>query len=299
MARARKTLAQFIREALTDSDKLDKNGSVIPCTSLALVHKRGESDDEVHVIRLVGANRSAEDLAKTFQGKADGWSQDKPGTQTFNILCYYGGDPEPQARIPFAVQGQDFSDTGLGTEGPSPAGQTQQMMRQSEMVFLQAFRQQNVVNEMLIRHSDGLSRHVERLETENRDVMILMKDILMTQAANRHEYDKELRKMDRNTKLMEIGMKHGPTIINTLSGKEVFPQSMTDTAIIEAIAESVDEPMMMKMMELFGDKPHLAAMIMPRFNEYMERKAAAEAALKERRTPPNPSDGESDAAGDR
>jgi hypothetical protein len=76
-------------------------------------------------------------------------------------------------------------------------------------------------------------------------------------------------------------MKALPPLVNKVLGKEVFPQSMVDTSLLEGLLESADEEQIQRIFNAVMPvlKPEQAAFLMSRFADIQEsmnaRKQAA------------------------
>ena len=92
-------------------------------------------------------------------------------------------------------------------------------------------------------------------------------------------------------------MSFAPALINTLLGKEIFPQATADTSLVETIADNIKEEDIQKLAgvlppELWGP---LAVRMKAHIDKRLAEKAERERQMKE--LPPHP-DPEADAAGD-
>ncbi len=229
----RQTLDQWVRECLVDPDKDGK------CTAMTLVHMQGQAEKELHTVRLGGKPWDPKDLAGLFRGKAEAYAAELMGTQTFNILAFYADRGEPQARKPFVLQGE--TDHHGMTEPPTKEGQTMQGMRHMEAVIQLAFRQTAMLFEQSQHTVTALVQQNGTLMRENRESFEMMKELMIRQiqtdderAMKRLEYE---RKSSERSKW--LGM--APALVNTLTGRDIFPQSNADTALIDAVVDSIDE----------------------------------------------------------
>jgi hypothetical protein len=233
---ARQTLDQWIAQALNDPDK---DG---PCTLISLVHVSGaQSLRELHSTKIqAGGTYDPLRMAKMFRGKAEAYAQDLPGVQTFNLMAFYG-KPEAEAHQPFLVNMQaDTATAGLSTEGPTETGMTAQRMRQSEMMFQQVYRRQEAMDQRADRLLDLLTRHNERLQHENMQAFEGIKELIMAMATKEHDRKTELLAFQRKTEERKALISMVPPLVNTIAGKDVFPQSTVDTILIDSMAEKLE-----------------------------------------------------------
>jgi hypothetical protein len=248
------TLEQWIEEALNDPDK---EGA---CTGMSLMHMVGSRREEVHAVALGNAEQAAngasvrardsKKLARLFEDKAESYSGSLSGVQMFCLLAFYGGRNEHQALHPFTLAGaSDFG--GLQTEGPNSTGLTAQAMRHAEVTLATTLKQSALIIESYERLTRQLTDRVTGLTRENYDSLDLVKQVILERASANHELKmKELefaRSSNERAKLLEAA----PALVNTITGREVFPQSSVDTAIIQSIATRLTPDMIAKLAGIF------------------------------------------------
>ena len=285
----RKQMDQWIREALTDPDK---DGKI---SMLSLVHMVGSQQKEIHTIKYNGGKSWSEtELATVFRGKAETYVQDLQGVHTFQLLAFYSNKPQPEAFYPFTIN--VAADTGgLFTEMPNDTGRMQQVMRQSEMLIQQVYRRQQVMDDYTLRLIAQQDNSISTLQKENRDMFEVFKEIMIQQATNTHKFEMERLQYERSTTERQklIGM--APHLINTITGREVFPQNTSDTALIESIAENISADHISMLAAILP--PQLAGTLAERFMIYNQKKEEEHKALKAASAIQTP-DPEADAAGE-
>lgn len=289
MRRGKKTLASWIREAMADQDK---DGQ---CSMISLVHMVGQQQKEIHTTKFgPGKQWNENELADMFRNKAETYCQEIPGMQTFQLLAFYGGRTEPEAFMPFVVNvNQDTG--GLATEPPTEQGKTQQSMRHTEMLLQQVYRRQQTLDEFTMSMITRLGGMVERLTEENHDAYNIVKEMLMQKALDDHNRKMDQLRFERETQERKKWMSYAPPLVNMILGREVFPQSTADTALVESIAESLNEEDITK---LAGSlKPELWGPLAHRMHQFMLKKKKEQADLEAARALMSP-DPEADAAGD-
>jgi hypothetical protein len=292
--RGRQSLEAWIHEALADGDKIDHEGKPAKCSMFSLVHRVGVQELEIHSSRLEGREVNAKDMAEMFRAKAESYAQDLPGVQTFNLLAFYC-KTEPEARHPFLVNPQADQHGGLASEPATAEGQRQQSMRHAEMLIQQVYRRQAVMDETAIRREELLMRHIEKLQKENFDAFDIVKEMMMEKALSEHNRKMDLLKFERATMERRKWMTLAPPLVNTLLGREVFPQGSVDTALIESVADSLSEEDIMKLAGTL--KPEVVAPLMDRWKRIMDERAATKKLIAQ--SVPTSQDGEVDAGGGR
>ena len=241
----RKTLDRWIHEAIADTDKDQALSTIV------LYHMRGMQPIELFTWKpnsSHGADPKA--LAELFHDKAATYSQDLEGVQTFNLCAFYG-KPTPEAQMPFVVRVEaDIHATGLSTEAPTDTGRVQQTMRWAEMQQGQVYRRQQIMDDHSIRMIEQQSRMIESLMADRFNAANVVVEMMMKQAENSHKLELERLSFERSSNMQASLLKLGPALVNSITGTNVFPQSTADSALIETIANSLDETHLPKLMEL-------------------------------------------------
>ncbi len=246
---ARQTLEGWLLEAMTDEEKgmvenpETKAQEPVKCYRIALMHLTGLVLNEVHTIDFGAKSWTPKELEKLFRGKAESFAQDLPGAQTFKLLAFYGTSAEPQAAHPFLIEGQT-EHPGITTEGPNGTGVVQQAMRHLESRISMADKAAQVAFQNIAQASNAwagvaqmMAGQVVTLTKENNEVMTLFKQMTIEKAAADHSNKMAQLEFERKTAERRKLMTFVPVLANTVAGREVFPQSTADTALVEAIID--------------------------------------------------------------
>lgn len=268
MARSRQTLEQWIHEAIIDEDKSK------PITSLSLVHRAGVREQEIHTTNLGNRQWSAQELAKMFYGKAESYAAELPGTQTFNLLAFYGNNPQWEAIKPFMVAGQEEL-PGMATEQPTKEGLVQQAMRHTEAMTQAFMRQTQALTGAMQAMFEQVTRENISLRAENRDAVVIVRDAMLAMTGQRDEQKMKQLEFERASREREKWLSFGPAFINTILGREVFPQNTADTALIDAITDSLTEEDIHKLAGTGVIKPEIWGPLTARMAKSMERRRLA------------------------
>lgn len=249
MVRARKGLDKIIQEWM---DHLEGDETPVRLTAIALMHMEGMQGKEVHTTRFSAKNntQTAKQLGDLFMDKANAYAQDLIGPQTFNLLAYYGKNEET-TRHPFLVQPVGNPHGGaLSTEAPTEAGMRQQSMRHTEMVLTQMLRKQEHLDQTLMTLSTTLARENQQLRVESFQNAELVMKMMVDRLQAENNFVMQQLNFQRDTMQREKLMSFAPALVNSITGKDVFPQAATDTALIEAIGDKVT-PEMLNMLSAF------------------------------------------------
>ncbi len=252
---ARTTLEKWIADAITDPDKDGRK-----LTQITLVHMQGGHQQvELHTFKFkLAMEVTPTDLANMFRGKAETYSQDLDGRQMFQLLAYYN-QKEPEARHPFVIAAKaiDMSTAGLMTEPPDATGQAMQNMRHKENAHTsiqgligQVYARQQAMDNHAVRMVEQQAAIINQLTAENFNNFGMIKDLIFQLADNGHKYKMEEVKAEQAAKTRSQLLGLVPALTNSLTGREVFPQSTEDTAIIEAVVDNVSEEQIQTLMSL-------------------------------------------------
>jgi hypothetical protein len=253
------------------------------CTHLVLMHKIGESEDLVVKIPITeGQTSTPQEYAKTFMGYAEDDAHDLQGQQEYALKAFYGRD-EYSGRHVFRVIGKGQTEGEYQTDPPDRRGQTQQLMRGTELMFTTswqfAMKMMNIAKDL----TEEMAKDRREAVAENRDMMVLVRDLVLAQTAENYKAQLDIINAERNAKLAESAVKALPSLANQAFGKEIFPQSHADTELITMIAENIEDEKQLAGISMFLPK-EVAALVINRFTEIIrekrKKKEAAEAAAK-------------------
>lgn len=264
---SRITMGQWITQALMDPHKDH------PCSALVCMHKTGGGDVEVYGVKLAkGQQWDGEVLATLFREKAEHHVQDIPGSQRFFVLAFYNRS-EAQARLPFVVNNSAELTEG-GTEAPTNEGKLSQSMRQGEVGFQFWARQVTENVRMSMDMNESLARENRELRNENRDAVSVIKDIILQQAANSHQFRMKELEYARQTDERKMLMRYGGAILNEVTGKEIIPQPIADTNLLELFFDKVGEEQIKQLGAVLP--PELMGPLAARATNYYKQKNEAE-----------------------
>jgi len=265
----RKSLDAWINDALVDPDK---DGKI---TMMSLVHMVAAQQQEIHCVKF-GSDKTweASKLAELFRGKAEAFAQDLPGTQMFMLMAWYGTSTEPQSKQPFSVS-VAAEPNGLYTEAPTEQGKLQMKMRWEETHLTQIFRRQQVLDDYTLRLIEHQSKMLAEAQNENRDAFNIVKEMMREKITDDHTRAMERLTYERSSTERKQLLKFAPALANTVFGREIFPQSTADTALVEAVAEALmqaDDKAVIQIAAMLG--PTVAGPLMNRLQQIAAEKAA-------------------------
>lgn len=291
MGTRRKTLAQWVEDALSDKEKEAE------CTLMTCVYHRDVGGTkEIDSIKLKGKTHIPEDIAGRFQGKAEVFAQDMGGLQHFEILAFYGDQKEPQATHPFVIAHGELLVGGqnrAAKETPDAQGLTAASMKHAERAYDQL---DTVVQTMymtsLAREKDAHEREKE-CRNEVNDAYKIVRDLMFESKKMDHEMRMAELKYIRESDLYKGLVQGGPALLNTITGREIIPQSTADTSLINMLLDRAD-PKMIEII-LANVPKEVGAVLAARASDHAARKRAEAEAAKS--LPPTSSDPREDAGG--
>jgi hypothetical protein len=266
----KQSLADWIREAMTDDEKSGK------ITALALVHKNGSSEREIDAVRFGGRTWKEEDLAARFQGKAESYSQELLGVQEFCLFAFYGERNAPEAAHPFVIQGETGVEAGFGTFTPDVKGEKMQGMAFNQALVQLCYRQTSILFEAQQRLIETLGSKLGAALDDNHDLFDLCKEMILKAADKEHEHRMSELQFMQSADTRKQLLRMAPALANQFTGKELFPQSMADTSIVEGLLEKLiemPEGTLPLVLTQLGIPAEGQAAIMLRAKQYAEKKA--------------------------
>jgi len=269
------SLESWIAEAMTDQERQDAEGNVRPCSALAVlcVTGNGSGGKEVDAIRLEGKTWDASALAKRFQRKMESYCQDTPGIAQFVVQAFYR-QQEPEASHPVRCMDGEMStgDQWTALEAPTEKGVLALMIRHTE-------HKDQIIMQMFRATVGGWAQERHQLQSEVNDAYGIVRELMMKSADNSHQYAMQQLAYQRTSEERKQVFGMVPAMVNGLTGREVFPQGVGDSAIIDTIARRIG-PDQVEMLVQLGIVPReMQAPILARLAQTHERDREARAEL--------------------
>ena len=275
------SLEGWISEALSDTEK---GGA---CSALSLVQVQGMATDEVHTVKLEGKSFPAKQWAEQFQYKAEQRAANLHGTCFFKMLAFYGGSNTPSASFPLRVEegGNAEFYGGMG-HAPTKDGFMAQMMHHMEVRHGQILQREERIDSAyqgmvasLYQRNQLLEGAIGNLVKENLEAVSFVKTLILEKVEGDHKRKMEELAYSRASDERKKWMSFAPALVNTIAGREVFPQSIEDTALVNGIVDNIKVEDLPKLMPLFP--PEVQGMIMDRATRRMKEKEEEAKKVKE------------------
>jgi len=275
-----KSFSQWIAWTLSAIDKVKPDGTPAELVLLTLMHASGALEREIHTIKI-GArkfdNEAISNLAAMFEGLAGTDAQNLSGNQQYVCYAYFSGDEtKAGARFILRVNGHLVNRPGdLSTEAATPEGRLQQRMRHDETYSqMLVTTLANTINQ-LSAVSKLQHDQLYQVSTERNELFGKVYEMLLEQAKSNREHELKVLAYERSTKIMTSIAKVAPALMNTISGREIVPQSTVDTTIVEMLAESLEEKDLPMLQPLLSKvPPEMLGVIFARLESIMKKKTA-------------------------
>lgn len=275
MAR-RQTLEQWIREAL-----IHKTEEGDTCSMISLVATyRGAAKEEIHSWKFRnGADQwNPKQLAEQIQDKVNNHAEASNEPVNLYAWAFYGNQAsEPESKHKIVAQVEDNFDGW--TEPGTPKGIIEQGMRHLEATTRLYLAQMGTMLDASNRQMQVLTDQNIRLQTENADAYQIVRELVQERGNQEHERNMQRLTYERSTEERKKWMSFFPALANTILGREIFPQSTADTALVETIADALSVEDIQKLSGMVP--PTLWGPLAARFEKAIKRKQEVEAANRQ------------------
>jgi len=196
--------------------------------------------------------------------------------QQFQLSVCRGDSGKPVAFLPFVRLGAPSivgANGSLATESANGVGAQAQGMRLLEVLCQGAFASLGGLHSSQQSAIESRDRRIAELEGENRALFVALRQELERSVQLSHE--RKMRELEfmRTTEERRRIIKILPALANVMTGKEVFPISAEDTALIESLCENVSQEEIQMLTTVIGQRsPELSALMLTRFRSIQEKK---------------------------
>jgi hypothetical protein len=283
------SMIEWLQDKIIDSSPEHK------CVKIALLHS-GTQKEIPPTFKFGSKQFKADALEQMFRSRAENFSEGTDGSQRFELLAFYENSNEPEDQFIF-LSHKSQADLGRFDESADDKGIKQQSMRHLEATMRMALNHTQQLLEQSARQMTILANSNESLLNENREAFGIVKDMIMEKVNAQTDQKLKILQYERETLERKQWLKFAPPLINSIFGREVFPQSLEDTALIEAIAEKFSGEQIEKLAGSGMFPPELWGPLANRMNKFMKDKQEEEETIKQLAASAE-KDAEADAAGD-
>jgi hypothetical protein len=239
MSKRRQTVEQWVASVI--SEVIDGKG----CSAIALLHLKGVggATEEVTTKPTEGTVNSKE-LGDHLIGRAEGFSQDLPGLQTFKLIAFYGTN-EPHNPFHFTTSDgavMSRSETMMSAHEPTPAGLLGQLMKTNEV---QARQNADLVQQNMLMANNviamclGPQGMIQQSIKSQLEAVEVVKDAMLDMSKQRREIVIEEHKAAQDLQTRKAIIDAMPLLINRVTGHEVFDEKSNRAKMLELFAMKI------------------------------------------------------------
>lgn len=236
MAKRRQTVDQWVQSVI--SDVVDGKA----CSAIALLHLKGVggASEEVTTRPLEGTT-NVKEVSDHLIGRAEGFSQDLPGLQTFKLIAFYGSN-EPHNPFHFTTSDGNVvsrTETMMSAHEPTPTGLLGQQMKHIEALIAQN-TQLTMANmtmaQGMMAMCFGPEGIVQRSIRSQLEAIEVVKDASLDMFKQRRELVLEEHKAAQDLQTRKALIDGIPHIVNRITGREIFDDKANKAAIVDMMA---------------------------------------------------------------
>jgi hypothetical protein len=251
-----------------------------PITAYALLHEKGSTRKQIHYTKLGGKFMKPNELAEMYFEVAKTYCKEMETTQWFELGAIYSGE-SPEAFQPFKIdpQTEHKSIEESNEKGMVRTGQ-RMLSDLHNSVLERQLQLDNAYSTILLRQNQIIQTFGERIEGlahENAEAFNVVKQLVSDKVLSNNEHQMKVIQANQSAEERRKFIQLVPPLVNTVMGREIFPQSTSDTALIDTIAENLKEEHIKQLMGLTLP-PEIMGVLMNRLNEAAEKKEKREQA---------------------
>lgn len=279
-SKKRQTVDTWVQSVI--SEVIDGKG----CSAIALLHLKGVggATEEVTTKPIEG-NINPTELANFLIGRAEGFSQDLAGLQTFKLIAFYQTN-EPHNPFHFTTSDgtvMSRSETMMSAHEPTPTGLLGQLMKHNEQIMNQNSQLVNsnmVLANSIVTMCFGPTGIVQGSVKAQLEAVEVVKDAMLDMHRERKTLILEEHKAAQDLQTRKAVIDAIPQLVNRFTGHEVFDEKTNDSKIVEALALKVN-PQDLELLVAMGKLSKEQALILSaRFASIVEEKKKEAEAVK-------------------
>jgi len=256
------------------------------CSAVTCLHLKGVGGATEEVVtKPLEGTISSSDLANFLIGRAEGFSQDLAGLQTFKLLAFYGNN-EPHNPFHFTTSDgtvMSRSETMMSAHEPTPTGLLGQLMKHNENLMGQ--NDQLVTANMtmangIIAMCIGPQGVIQASIRSQLEAVEVVKDAMLDMHKERKGLIIEEAKAAQDLQTRKALIELAPQIVNRFTGREIFDEKGNRAKVLETLALKIT-PQDMEMLVAMGKmSKEEALMLSAQFAAIVEEKRKESEALK-------------------
>ena len=280
MSKRRQTVEQWVDSVI--GEVIDGKG----CSAVSLLHLKGVggATEEVTTKPIEGTV-NAKELADHMIGRAEGFSQDLAGLQTFKLLAFYGTN-EPHNPFHFTTSDgtvMSRSETMMSAHEPTPAGVLGQQMKHIETLIARNNELTNANMNMangIVGMCFGPQGIVQQSIKAQLEAVEVVKDAMLDMHKQRRELVLEEHKAAQDLQIRKAVIEAIPMLTNRITGHEVFDEKSNRAKLLEMFALKI-QPSDLEVLVAMGKLTKEEALVVSsQFAAIVEEKKKEADALK-------------------
>jgi hypothetical protein len=235
-SKKRQTVDSWVESVVTEV--IDGKG----CSAITCLHLKGAggASEEVVTKPVEGTVNSA-DIANFLIGRAEGFSQDLGGLQTFKLLAFYGNN-EPHNPFHFTTSDgtvMSRNETMMSVHEPTPTGLLGQLMKHNEVLMSKNDELVNANMTMangIVAMCFGPQGVVQASIRAQLEAVEVVKDAMLDMHKERKALIIEETKAAQDIQTRKALIDFIPQIANRFTGREIFDEKANRAKILETLA---------------------------------------------------------------
>lgn len=280
MAKRRQTVEQWVTEVI--AEVIDGKG----CSLIALLHLKGVGGATEEVTgKPIEGTINAKELADHFIGRAEGFSQDLAGLQTFKLVAFYGNN-EPHNPFHFTTSDGTVtsrSESMMSAHEPTPVGLLGQLMKHNEAKDRQNAEYAGQTMQLardVITMCFGPQGLVQQSIKSQLEAVEVVKDAMLDMQKQRRELVLEEHKAAQDLQMRKAIMDNVPLLVNRVTGHEVFDEKANRAKMLELFAMKIQPADLEVLVSMGKITKEEALVISSQFAAIVEEKKKEAEALK-------------------
>lgn len=280
MAKRRQTVDQWVQQVI--AEVIDNKA----CSAVALLHLKGVGGATEEVAtRPIEGNVNIREFADNLVTRAEGFSQELPGLQTFKLLAFYGSN-EPHNPFHFTCNDGNVvsrMEAAMSAHEPTPTGLLGQLMKHNENLMHQnnslVTANMTLANGMMAM-CFGPEGAIQQSIRAQLDAISVVRDASLDMYERREKLQRDQLSGAQELQMRKAVIDGIPHFLNRWTGREIFDDNKNKVAIFDELAMTItpdDLQMLVAMGKISKEK---ALLLSAQFAKVVEDKKKELQALK-------------------
>jgi len=250
------SVAKWLETLFVDEIK-DLAGKRVALDKVIMVHHGSGREVYAHEFPQGSAPDDAGlmSAAETILGRAESDAEHINGRQSYVLLAFFHGCGNKEKRSKtIQVNGRIVGDWGDASDPPTPEGKYAQRMRHEEGAYQLLITTAAAQIGPAVSFAEKMMALSMQAMTQQGEMFFKLQQVLMQQSLDRSKEEAEKAKYERMTAVIDKVLAMAPLLVGTITGRQVVPESAENTAIVEMLADVLDEEAVSQMLPLLQAK---------------------------------------------